>query len=182
MTNKNIKITCYVAIAVFLLLRIPLFNLRITSSISYAVTIAALFDFAYDRFLWRFNPLDKTPRIFGTYKEECISTYKGGYRYHAKAIIHQTLSHITVYEEIEGSGYAESITASLVEPSSPDGKWKLYYTYLTHPHVGKQDDMHEGTVVLQIKNADVLEGTYFTNRTSPTKGNQKLTKISSKTA
>ena len=181
MTRKNIKITCAVAIAIFLFLQIPLFNLKLFSAVSYSLTAAALFDILYDRTLWKLNPLEKTPRIFGTYFEESISTHNGGFPYTARAIIKQTLSHISVYEEIENSGYAESVTATLVEPSNPDGNWKLYYTYLTHPPAGQSDDMHEGTVILQIKSNQLLEGTYFTNRMVPTKGNQKLTKISNKT-
>ena len=180
MTKKNIKIICYLAIAIFLVLFL-MFNLKLLTAVSYAVSIAALFDVAYDRILWRINPLENTPHIFGTYHEQSVSTYKNGYPYTAKAIIHQTLSNVTIYEEIENSGYAESITSALIPPSTPDGKWKLYYTYLTHPAVGGNDDMHEGTVILQIKDKNTLEGTYFTNRTDPTKGNQKLTKVSKKT-
>ena len=112
MTQKNVKITCYVAIILFLCLQ--LFNVKTTTAASYAVSLAALFDFAYDRILWRYNPFEKTPRLYGTYEEENISTYKGGHYYKAKAIIRQTLSHITVHEEVKNSGYAESITAVLI--------------------------------------------------------------------
>jgi len=181
MKRKNIKITCYVAIAIFLFLRIPFFNLKPMTSASYAVSVSALLHYFYDLILWRFNPFEKIPHIYGTYSEFSESTYLNGYPYTAKAVIHQTLTNITVYEEIENTGYAESITAALIPPSTPDGRWKLYYTYLTHPTAIIQDDMHEGTVVLQIKDENTLEGTYYTNRINSTNGSQKLVKISNRT-
>lgn len=176
MTKKNIQFICYCAIALFIVLS---FFFETMDAISYSVALAVVIDVAYDKYLWRFNPLVKTPRIFGTYDETGFSTYKGGYEYKATAKIKQTLSSITVYEEVEGSGYSESITAVLVPPPpTTDGVWKLYYTYVTHPEAGQTDDMHEGTVVLHVRNKGELVGTYFTNRTSPTQGNMRLYKIS----
>lgn len=174
MTNKNIKFTCYCAVGLFIILK---FFFDIFDAISYSVALAALIDIAYDKYLWRFNPLEKTPRIFGTYKETCFSTFNGGYEYTATAKIKQTLSSITVYEEVKESGYAESITAALVPPTT-DGAWKLNYTYRTYPEVGKADDMHEGTVILCIKDRNELSGTYFTNRIAPTQGNVTFHRIS----
>lgn len=172
MTKKNIKLICYVAIALFFFLR---FFLDPLDALSYAVSLAALIDIAYDKFLWRLNPLEKTPKIYGVYDETSYSTYNGGYHYTAKVVIRQTLSSITVYEEVDGAGYSESITAALVKPSS-DGIWNLYYTYRTYPAVSNQDDMHEGTVILCIKNSNELSGRYFTNRVNPTQGNTLLVK------
>lgn len=174
MTKKNIKLTCYCAIGLFLGLRL---FFETINAISYSVVLAALIDVAYDKYLWRFNPLEKTPRIYGTYDDVSYSTFNGGYEYKAVAKIKQTLSSITVHEEIEGSGYTESITAALVPPAA-DGVWKLYYTYRTYPEAGKKDDMHEGTVILYVKNKTELAGTYFTNRTDPTQGNMRLYKRS----
>lgn len=174
MSKKDIKIICYLSIFIFLGFRI--LHFESSEAISFAVSIATVTTVAYDRFLWRFNPLEKTPRIFGSYEETCFSNYQGGYEYKAKAIIKQTLSSITVFEEVDGSGYAESITASLVKSSS-DGIWKLYYTYRTYPPTFQNDDMHEGTVILRVCNKKTLSGVYFTNRLTPTQGNVEFNKI-----
>lgn len=175
MSKKNIKVTCYLAIIVFLFLQ--LLNFETLKAVGYAVSIATVLDIAYDRYFWRFNPLEKTPKLFGTYDETSLSSYNGGYEYKAKAVIKQTLSSITVFEEVEGSGYSESITANLVKSSS-DGLWKLYYTYRTYPAMSKHDDMHEGTVILRVDSENTLNGVYFTNRLDPTQGNMHLRKIS----
>ena len=172
MAKRNIKIICYITIGLFILLR---FFFGTLDSLSYAVTLATFIDIAYDKFLWRFNPFEKTPRLYGTYDETSYSTYNGGYHYKAKAIIRQTLSSITIYEEVDGSGYAESITAALVKPSA-DGTWNLYYTYRTYPAISDNDDMHEGTVILCVKSSSELTGRYFTNRINPTQGNMHLVK------
>ena len=175
MSKKNIKVTCYISIALYIFLQ--LIGVEMLDSLGYAVSAAALLDIAYDRILWRYNPFEKTPRLYGTYDESSYSSYKDGYQYTAKAIIRQTLSTITVYEDVEGSGYAESITSALIK-SSEDGTWKLYYTYRTYPAMSKDDDMHEGTVILRVKSDNELIGTYFTNRLEPTRGNMHLIKKS----
>lgn len=72
-----------------------------------------------------FQPLEKTPRLFGVYDEVNYSSYNGGYEYTATATIRQTLSSITIIEEADRSGHAESIAASLVK-NSPDGARMLY--------------------------------------------------------
>lgn len=174
MSKKNIEIISYMSIAIFLVLKF--IGIEILNAVGYAVSIASIFDIAYDRYLWRFNPFGKTPKLYGEYDEDSFSSYNGGHKYKARAIIKQTLSSITVFEEVEGSGYAESITASLVK-NSDNGVWKLYYTYRTYPDMSKNDDMHEGTVILRVENENTLKGVYFTNRLNPTHGNMHLTKI-----
>ncbi len=174
MSNKNIKIISFVSIAIFIILNF--IGIELFDSVGYAVSIASVFNIAYDRYLWRFNPFEKTPKLFGEYDEDSFSSYNGGHKYKAKAVIKQTLSSITVFEEVEGSGYAESITAALMK-NSVDGVWKLYYTYRTYPDMSKNDDMHEGTVILRVEDENTLKGIYFTNRLNPTNGNMHLRKI-----
>ena len=173
MSNKNVKIVCYLAIVVFCILQ--LLQIKTLQAVSIAVTVATLIDFFYDRYLWKFCPFEKTPKIYGVYEEESESTYNGGHKYSAKVTIKQTLSSVHILEEVEGSGYSESITAALVKNPS-DSVWKLYYTYVTRPEKPKEDDMHEGTVVLYIESPNTLRGNYFTNRIYPTRGSTILRK------
>lgn len=178
MTQKNIKIVCRLAIIVFLILQLPFFNLTLSTSISYAVSAAAILDVLYDHFLWRINPLDKTPRIYGNYSATFYSTFDGGTEHPSTIKIRQTMSHIYVYEECY-DGYSESVTASLIKLAN-EGQWHLYYTYLTHPTNVRQkqnDDPHHGTAILCVKEGGKIEGTYFTNRLIPTSGDLKLKRI-----
>ena len=43
--------------------------------------------------------------------------------------------------------------------------------------MSKNDDMHEGTVILRVEDENTLKGIYFTNRLNPTNGNMHLKKI-----
>lgn len=176
MSKDNIKLTCKIAITLFLIFQV--LNFDFSAAVSYAVSIAAVLDIAYDRYLWRFNPLEKTPKVFGTYKTVFYSSFNGGTVHPSTIVIKQSLSHIFIYEEC-GDGYSESITASVVQ-NSPNGQWHLYYTYVTHPNhsqLRKNDDPHHGTAILCIKDRNHIEGTYFTNRITPTGGDLTLERI-----
>ena len=179
MSKKNIKILCSLAFLFFIIL--ICFKIEFLDAIGYAISAAAFIDVLYDRFLWRWNPFEKTPRLYGTYKDISHSNYKGGFEYQAKAVIKQTLSSISLCEEIEDAGYTESMTAQLV-PSKQSDTWKLYCTYITHPLTNPHDDMHEGTVILRVKDKTTLEGIYFTNRKRQTKGTMTLTRVSRRTS
>jgi hypothetical protein len=173
MTQKNIKIFGVISIICFLAL--IFLNVEILDAISYAVTIAALMDWSYDRFLWRFNPLEKTPKIYGVYAAAGESNYNGHTTYNSTIIIKQNLSSISIVEIMENS-CCESVTASVAK-TTPNGPWFLYYTYITHPKLTTNDDMHYGTTILYIREDGVLDGSYFTNRNKQTAGNISLRRI-----
>lgn len=179
MTKKNVTIICSLSIAVFLIL--VFFNIDTIDAVSYAVSAAAAIALAYDRLLWRINPFEKTPKLYGKYKATLYSTFNNGTTYTGKVTIKQTLSSITVLEESDG-GYCESVTATLSQ-NTPGGLWILYYTYLTHPKKSPQnnhqDDMHYGSCVLFVKSRDLLEGNYYTDRVNQTAGSVTLERWSS---
>ena len=145
-----------------------------SSAFSHSITIAVFLYFLYERILWRFNPFNKTPRIYGKYKTQIESTYNKGVCYESDVTIKQTLSQITVTEKMR-DGVCVSIVSSLYKYND-DGQWFLYYVYLTHP-TNKDDDMHYGTSILYVKDKDTLEGFYYTNRIEQTKGKQVFTRI-----
>ncbi len=179
MTQKNVKVFCILSIIVFLIFNF--LNVELLDAVSYAATIAAVIDLAYDRFLWRINPFEKTPRLYGIYKASLCSSFNSGTTYIGKVTIKQTLTSVTILEESE-NGYCESVTATLSQ-STPHGLWTLYYTYLTHPKKSPQskhkDDMHYGSCVLFVKNRDLLEGGYYTDRINQTSGSAKFERWSS---
>lgn len=171
MARKSIKAFCTISVVVFLILELA--QVELMDAISYAISAGVLADLAYDRLLWRFNPFEKTPKLYGVYHASLHSTYNEGTHHTGKVTIRQTLSSITILEESEG-GYCESVTATLSQ-SNPDGPWMVYYTYLTHPKsTTKHDDMHYGSCILFVKHRDLLEGNYYTNRKNQTAGDIKL--------
>lgn len=178
MTSKNIKVTCRLGIIVFLFLQLPIFQLNLSVAISYAVSAATILDVLYDRFLWRYNPLEKTPRIYGKYNAVFYSSFNNRIGNPSTIKIRQTLSHIFIYEECV-DGYSESTTASLIQLTT-NGQWHLCYTYRTYPtdvKLKQNDDAHYGTAILCIKEKGLIEGPYFTNRATPTSGDLVLNKI-----
>ena len=60
-----------------------------------AISIAALLMFAYEKILWKYNPLEKTPVLKKRYKGSLLSTYDGIER-EATLEIKQTLLSINV--------------------------------------------------------------------------------------
>lgn len=175
MTHKTIKSICTISVLLFLLLRFC--GLNSSSSLSYSVTAAASISILYDLFLWRINPFEQTPRIYGTYDAIFHSNFNGGTTHRSKVKIKQSLSHIYIFEECE-DGYSESVIADLVK-NVTNGQWHLCYTYSTHPTFSKQtknDDPHLGTVMLRVKDKSHLVGTYFTNRKDPTGGDFELSR------
>ena len=174
MNKKDIKIFCWLAVVFFAVLKF--LNFESAEALSLAVSGAVLADWLYDRFLWRINIFEKTPKIYGTYVATNVSNYNGEKRYTSIVTIKQTLSSISVVETME-DGCCESVTASIAK-NTPDGPWFLYYTYLTHPKLSTSDDMHYGTSILHIRGSGHLEGRYFTNRNHQTAGNVTLNRIS----
>lgn len=158
-------------IAIILFIILYLLNIELINSISYAISVSTLLYLLYDKLFWRYNPFDKTPRIYGEYSVKNKSTYQGGMEFDSYVFIKQTRSSIIVIDKMR-DGVCESVTASLYK-GNLNGKWFLYYTYLTHPK-NEGDDMHYGTSILCIHNRDYIEGSYFTNRTQQTRGSQVL--------
>lgn len=170
MKNKNIKIFSGIAIASFIVL--CFFKIELLDAFAWSITISAFFERLYAKWLWRINPFEKTPRIYGKYKASIHSSYNGGTSYTSEIKIKQTLNSISVFE-IMDDGHCDSITATLLSQNS-DSKWFLYYTYITYPTKISDDDKHHGTSILCVESRDVLRGTYFTDRINQTRGTQNL--------
>ncbi len=166
-----IKRICGVAVFLFLIFMLCF---DFVDAFSFSITSAVFLYFLYDRFLWRINPLNKTPKLYGKYITNIESTYNDGIEYESLVTIKQTLSKITITEKMR-DGVCVSIVASLYKYTD-DGQWFLCYTYLTHPK-NADDDMHYGTSVLCIIDEDTLEGFYYTNRVKQTKGKQVFKRI-----
>lgn len=179
MTRKSVKIFSGIAILAFAVL--IFFDIEWTNAISYAVTIAALLEYAYDRWLWKVISKKKIPVLAGVYLAKCKSSYVGKPEYTSTVTIRQTRSSISILEVIDGGGICRSTCASISGPDEHN-TWVLCYTYKSSPLRTETDDPHYGTVIIDITEENLtngkLYGSYFTNRLEQTHGTVCLTKQS----
>ena len=68
------------AILVYVLLSLILKNKSIVDNIDLAITITLVLASIYSVHFWKYNPLEKTPKIYGKYKMTFISTYDNSKR------------------------------------------------------------------------------------------------------
>lgn len=121
----------------------------------------------YEKWIWRYNPLIKTPKL----KKE----YSGLLKYNYDNIpgekdiditIFQTLNNINIIIKTD-EVTSNSITSELIEENN---QYILYYTYLTQPKNEFIDNnpIQYGTAKLLIDNVNEFNGIYWT--ISKTKG------------
>lgn len=144
-------------------------------SVGSSVSIALVLYCLYSRFFWKYNPLEKMPRIAGVYHATHQSSYyPNGRTFCSEITIRQTLHSVSV-SILSDSGHGNSISANFSQLNN--GTWRLIYTYETHPKAqpwNVEDDAHFGTCLLYCDGQDKLSGTYFTGRQKPTIGHSVL--------
>lgn len=126
-----------------------------------AILIAALLMVAYEKILWKYNPLEKTPVLKKRYKGSLLSTYDRIER-EATLEIKQTLLSINVVFTT-GESRSKSISSSIEKIQD---EWQLTYCYLNVPKAKVRDRsaIHYGTALLCIENPEEIQGQYFTDR------------------
>lgn len=136
-------------------------------------TITLIFCILYSQILWKYNPLEKTPKIFGEYEAQFISTYDKSVR-KINFEIKQDLLSTRIYMTTKESK-SESITSSLKKKQD---SWQLIYSYENVPNSIEREhsEIHFGTCMLNIINNKVTSGTYYTDRKT-TGDIKEITKI-----
>ncbi len=121
---------------------------------------------AFDKWLWRwFRRLGivKVPDIQGQWEVEGYTSFEQMKPFKAKVTIRQTWTHISVYLETEHST-SRSLAASLLlnQPEGPT----LIYQYRNEPKPNAEKTMHAhmGTALLRLKDAECMEGEYYSGR------------------
>lgn len=168
--QKKVINICVWSAVIFFVLRCALSWESIVSSLSVydlfgyageAISIAVIFAGLYEKFLWRLNPFEKTPKLAKRYVGSLKSSYDNIER---KAVleIRQTLMsvHITLTTD---EGKSNSLSASIDEIS---GETQLTYCYLNTPksEFRHRSQIHYGTAMLSINNPASLDGQYYTDR------------------
>ena len=115
----------------------------------------------YERFLWKYNPLEDTPVLAKRYKGVLKSTYDGIER-EASLEIQQTLLTVSTVLITEESR-SKTITASIEKIL---GEKQLTYCYLNTPNasVRNRSAIHYGTAILCVEDVNKLTGQYYSDR------------------
>lgn len=126
-----------------------------------AVSAGVVLTGLYEKYLWRINPFESTPKLAKKYRGYFKSSYDQKER---KAIleIHQTLLSVQV-TLISGESKSNSIAASINEIF---GEKQLIYCYLNTPksEYRYRSEIHYGTANLTISSFRELKGHYYTDR------------------
>ena len=150
-----------IAIIIFVSLSILFKNNNFIDNLDGAISLTLFLCFIYYKYLWKYNPFDKIPKIYGNYEANLISDFDKKKR-KIKLEIKQDLLSTRIYMESKESK-SESISSNLIKEE--DG-WKLIYAYNNLPNAKERhhSEIHYGTCVLEIKNNKILKGTYYTDR------------------
>jgi len=137
-----------------------------------AISVTTILMGVYNSILWKYNPLEKLPRLKGRYEGKIEYSFTGKEEIkHIEVIIKQTLLSVKVKittDEITSN----TIVSNLVDEN---GEYILYYTYITNPKskFRNENPIQYGTCRLTIKSMTELKGVYWTSR--QTIGDMNLT-------
>jgi len=138
------------------------------------ISITAVIMGLYNRFLWRYNPLEKTPKLMGEYKGVIEYSYNGTVAKKDTSVkIRQSLLSIKI-QITTNEIISNTIVANIVEENE---KYILYYTYITNPKCkySKENPIQYGTCRLVLSDEDCLSGNYWTSR--QTTGDLELKRV-----
>lgn len=128
-----------------------------------AISITIVFMGIYEKWLWEYDPLEKTPRLSKRYKGEIEYGYDGnGGKKDISIFINQSLLTTSV-KIITDEISSNSITSNLI---FENGEYVLYYTYITNPKskFSKDNPIQYGTCRIRVDDKNSLRGTYWTSR------------------
>ena len=67
----GVAIICYILLSIFFK------NNSVLDNIEGSISLTLLFCYLYAEYIWKYIPIDKTPKIYGDYKAVFISEYDG---------------------------------------------------------------------------------------------------------
>lgn len=117
----------------------------------------------YCRWLWKYNPLEKTPKLMGTYKGAIEYNWdEVALKKEASVKIRQSLLSINI-QITTNEITSNTIAGNLVKEND---EYVLYYTYITNPKskYSKENPIQYGTCRLLMSDKKRLVGTYWTSR------------------
>ncbi len=117
----------------------------------------------YEKFLWRLNPLDNTPKLKKSYKG--YVKYCRDNKWQEKEIranINQSFTSVVVKIKTDEI-ISKSLTSDIIYEN---GGYVLYYTYTTNPksEYSRDNPIQIGSTKMLIEDDKLSHGTYWTNR------------------
>ena len=134
---------------------------------------------AFDKWLWRgFRKpgIVKVPDLQGQWEVDGYTSFDQTKSFKASVTIRQTWTHISVYLETEQST-SQSLAASLLSNQPEEPVLVYHYRNEPKPHAGETMHAHKGTAVLRLKNAQYMEGEYYSGRDRRNYGSLSLTRV-----
>lgn len=128
-----------------------------------AISVTMIIMGIYERWLWQFNPLERTPNIKGKYSGSIEYNYNGNSdKKETTILIKQTLFSTNVRITTNEITSSTIISNIILE----NNEYVLYYTYITNPKnkYSRENPVQYGTSRVIIKNKTELEGIYWTTR------------------
>ncbi|WP_129075464.1 hypothetical protein [Lactiplantibacillus plantarum] len=108
-----------------------------------SISISAIFAFFYEKYIWRWNPLEKHPRLAKKYSGYLISTFDDKKRV-LELDLKQTLMTCKVHQKTEESD-SDAISTKYIDIN---GRNALVYTYLNVPSLNVREKAQYITEVL----------------------------------
>ena len=164
--KRFIYIGLWIAIGLFVIRYVlckPTYLHEIVGAIGEVISVTLILMGAYEKWLWRWNPLERTPFIKGNYTGAIEHGYNGKTE-KKKVSVSVRQSLLSIYVKITTNEITSStITSSLVREN---GEYVLYYTYITNPKskFSKENPIQYGTCRLNIINKNELRGVYWTSQ------------------
>ena len=168
-TKTLLKYSIGIALALFILrliiaIKTSAFEFTIDSLCSYgggAISTTTILAGIYERFLWRYNPFENTPKLAKKYIGIIKSSYDN-LEYSASLEIKQTLLTVRVTlitDESRSVSLSSSIDKIL-------GDTQLTYCYLNTPKTEfrHRSEIHYGTAMLLLNTPSRIDGQYYTDR------------------
>lgn len=126
-----------------------------------AISVAVILSGIYEKFLWKINPFESTPKLAKRYIGKLKSSYDHIER-NALLEVEQTLLSVRI-TLITDESKSKSLSASIDDVL---GEMQLTYCYLNTPksEYRYRSEIHYGTATLSLVNPKILEGQYYTDR------------------
>lgn len=158
--KSYIKGIAFLSVVIFLLLSACM-KKGAFETIGTTTSIVAVISMIYAKWLWRYNPFDKTPKLQKHYVGVCVSGFDSSSR-DITITVKQTLLSVTVNFESDESD-SSTIFSDIFELH---GKKYLSYLYINNPKaaIRERSPIHYGTCTLCLDNPTKLQGRYFTDR------------------
>ena len=160
-----IKIYGFIVIIIFFLFNIfTTINTfgEIISISSKSITVGIISIFIYEKYLWKFNPLIKIPKLKKDYQgkiEYICNDIKG--EKSVNLVVKQSFLNVSISLKSDEIN-SKTITSEIVQENN---QFVLYYTYITYPSsiYLQKNPMKLGTCRLVIIDKNNIQGTYWTN-------------------